>query len=585
MAALLAPGSMVTWDGTGEEASDVGVVLAAVGADAWVVGVARRGPATADAVRVDVTESAPGSPALVEGESVVVSAASSVTLAGSALTVIGRVSGDSLADVLRARVKLTTRWFHDAYHVPRQPQRSSAVAYSGRVFDHEELEFAVDASLDFWLTMGRFSDRLQRDLAGYLGVRRTLLVNSGSAANLLAVAALTSPLLGDRALQPGDEVITTACGFPTTVNPIIQNGCVPVFVDTDPRSGNVVVEDLEAALSERTSAVILAHALGNPFDVDRVREFCTRHGLWLIEDACDALGSTYGGKPVGSFGDVSTLSFYPAHHMTTGEGGAVNVVSDVLLQRIVESVRDWGRDCWCKSGQDNVCGKRFALDMGALPPGYDHKFVYSHIGYNLKPTDWQAAIGCAQFGKLPEFHRLRRRNWALLDEVFRPYEDVFELAEPEPRSDPSWFGYKVLLRADAPFDRNTLVTYLEAERIQTRMVFGGNLARQPAYVSGRREDGSPLFRSVGPLAGADRLMDSAFFIGVYPGLTQAHIERVADVVKAFVARSGRGPGVSRTRDEVRLAARDLSPRRDAVRGARGRELGRSADGGPVAGGR
>ncbi|WP_063756412.1 lipopolysaccharide biosynthesis protein RfbH [Streptomyces sp. NRRL S-1824] len=568
----VAPGSVVTWNVVGEAAPVVGVVLAAVGGDEWTVGVAHREPSKADDVEVDIAELVPGSPTLLSDEPTVVSADTSITLAGSALTVIGSVSGDSLADVLRARVKVTTRWFHAAYHVPRQPQNSGVVAYSGRVFDHEELEHAVDASLDFWLTTGRFADRLQRNLADYLTARRTLLVNSGSAANLLAISALTSPLLGDRALQPGDEVITTACGFPTTVNPIIQNDCVPVFVDTDPLSGNVVVEELEAALSERTSAVMLAHALGNPFNIDKVREFCQRHGLWLIEDACDALGSTYDGKLVGGFGDLSTLSFYPAHHMTTGEGGAVNIVSDPLLQRIVESIRDWGRDCWCKSGQDNLCGKRFAHEMGALPPGYDHKFVYSHIGYNLKPTDWQAAIGCAQFDKLAEFHRLRRRNWALLSEVFRPYEDLFELAEPEPRSDPSWFGYKVLLRPDTPFDRTTLVNYLETARIQTRMLFGGNLPRQPAYTSRRREDGSPLFREVGSLAGADRLMNSAFFIGVYPGLTESHIERVADVMKAFVAGSAHGRGISRTQDEVRLAARDLSPRREAVRGARARDF-------------
>jgi CDP-6-deoxy-D-xylo-4-hexulose-3-dehydrase len=568
MATQVAPGSIVTWDGGGEAAPSCGVVLAAVATGDWTVSVAHRGPAEADDVTVEIAHLELGSTALLADEPAAVSAGTSVTLAESMVTVIGSVSGDSLADVLRARVKLTTRWFHAAYHVPRQAQHSPVVAYSGRVFDHNELELAVDASLDFWLTMGRFADRLQRNLAGHLEVRRTLLVNSGSAANLLAIAALTSPLLGERALQPGDEVITTACGFPTTVNPIIQNDCVPVFVDTDPRSGNVVVEDLEAALSERTSAVMLAHALGNPFNIGKVREFCERHGLWLIEDACDALGSTYDGKPVGGFGDLSTLSFYPAHHMTTGEGGAVNIVSDPLLQRIVESMRDWGRDCWCKSGQDNVCGKRFAYEMGDLPPGYDHKFIYSHIGYNLKPTDWQAAIGCAQFDKLDEFHRLRRRNWALLNEVFRPYEELFELAEPEPRSDPSWFGYKVLLRPDAPFDRNTLVNYLEAERIQTRMVFGGNLARQPAYSSRRRSDGRPLFREVGPLTGADRLMNSAFFIGVYPGLTESHIERVAEVMQAFV----HGPAVNRTQNEVRLAARDLSPRREAVRGVRARDF-------------
>lgn len=576
MTARITPGKIVRWSTPGETSVALGLVLAAQSCDAdnWVVSTVRSGPAEDDEVKIDVTDAVPGSPLLQECQPIVASAATSVLLAGSTLTVVGSTSDDCLAEVLRIRVKLNARWFHATYHAPRQPQLSPTVAYSGRIFDHEDVEFAIDASLDFWLTMGRFGDQLQRNLAEYLGVRRTLLVNSGSAANLLAVSALTSPLLGDRALKSGDEIITTACGFPTTVNPIIQNGCRPVLVDTDPRSGNVLVEDLEAALSKRTSAVVLAHALGNPFNIDKVREFCQLHGLWLIEDSCDALGSTYDGKLVGGFGDLSTLSFYPAHHMTTGEGGAVNITSDVMLQRIVESIRDWGRDCWCKSGEDNVCGKRFDYQLGTLPSGYDHKFTYSHIGYNLKPTEWQAAIGCAQFNKLADFHRLRRRNWGLLNEVFRPYEDLFELPEPEPKSDPSWFGYKVLLRPEAPFDRSELINYLEAERIQTRMIFGGNLTRQPAYSSRHREGGGPLFRQVGPLTGADRIMNSAFFLGVYPGLTESHIQRVAEVIGEFVGGLSHGPIIGRTRNEVRLAARDLSPRREAMRGARARYFGK-----------
>lgn len=491
-----------------------------------------------------------------------------VTRPASALTPIGAVQGDALAKVLRGRTTGSAKWFYDAYHAPRKPQEDTqTVAYAGRVFDHREVEFAVDASLDFWLTLGRFADRLQRNIANYLDVRRSLLVGSGSAANLVAVAALTSPLLGDRALRPGDEVITTACAFPTTVNPILQNGCVAVLVDTDPGSGNVDVEQLEAALTPRTRAVILAHALGNPFNLDRVLEFCRKHDLWLIEDTCDALGSTYDSRPVGGFGDLSTLSFYPAHHITTGEGGAVNVVSDTTLMRIVESMRDWGRDCWCKSGQDNVCGKRFSLSLGDLPEGYDHKFVFSHVGYNLKPTDWQAAIGCAQFEKLEDFNAARRRNWQHLREIFGQYEDLFELPYPEPKSDPSWFGFKVLLRPDAPFERNALVAFLEAERVQTRMVFGGNIARQPAYIGRVGATGEPTVRSVGGLEGADRVMNSAFFLGVYPGLTEQHCARVADVLAEFTRTLGRP---SRRADMVddnvlRLAARDLSPRRQAVR--------------------
>ena len=484
------------------------------------------------------------------------------TVAHDRLKSVGRLTDEATALVLRQRTVGSARLFHDAWHLPRRPQANSeVVAYAGRVFDAREVENAVEASLDFWLTMGRYADRLQRDLSSYLGVRRTCLVGSGSAANLVAVSALTSPTLGDRALKPGDEVITTACAFPTTVNPIIQNGCVAVLVDTDPGSGNVGVEAMYAALTERTRAVVLAHTLGNPFNLAAVTAFCERHDLWLIEDTCDALGSFYDGRPVGSFGDLSTLSFYPAHHITTGEGGAVNVVSDTELMRVVESVRDWGRDCWCKSGQDNVCGARFSLQQGQLPEGYDHKFVYSHIGYNLKPTDWQAAIGCAQFEKLDEFNAARRRNWAGLRQVFAEYEDVIELPYPEPSSDPSWFGFKVVVRPEAPFDRSELVSHLEAQRVQTRMIFAGNIARQPAYV------GHPLVRVEGDLAGADRIMESAFFIGVYPGNTAAHVERVADVMRGF------GKTATSDANTLRLAARDLSPRRDAARARPGSDRG------------
>lgn len=546
----LAPGSVVV--SRGGRRTGVGVVLGTVdGGEHLLVAAASQqvAPGATSVSGEDFLALDPG----IEPPAWVCSHETS-TAGRDELERVGQLTDEATARLLRRRTVGSARLFHDAWHHPRRPQAAAdIVAYAGRVFDAREVENAVDASLDFWLTMGRFADRLQHDLADYLGVRRTCLVGSGSAANLVAVSALTSPSLGERALRPGDEVITTACGFPTTVNPIIQNGCVAVLVDTNPRSGNVDVDALNAALTPRTRAVVLAHALGNPFNLVAVTDFCRANDLWLVEDTCDALGSLYQGRPVGSFGDLSTLSFYPAHHITTGEGGAVNVVSDTALMRIVESVRDWGRDCWCKSGQDNVCGVRFSLQQGQLPEGYDHKFVYSHIGYNLKPTDWQAAIGCAQFEKLEEFNSARRRNWAGLREVFSEFEDVLDLPFAEPGSDPSWFGFKLVVRPDAPFERSDLVKHLETERVQTRMLFGGNIARQPAY------EGHPLIRTVGDLSGADTIMRSAFFVGVYPGNTDRHVMRVAEVMRAF------GRTATADANTLRLAARDLSPRRDAAR--------------------
>lgn len=493
------------------------------------------------------------------------------TVAESDVIVAGQVTRDALARVLRGRIAGNTRWFHDAFHARQADQPVNAVPYSGRVFDHRELQLAVEASLDFWLTLGRHGERLQRDLAAYLGVRRTIMVNSGSSANLLALSALTSPRLGDRALTPGSEVITTAGGFPTTLNPILQSGCTAVLVDNDAHTGNVDITRLEDAASERTRAVILAHTLGNPFNLREVQRFCAERDLWLIEDTCDALGSTYEGRLVGSFGDLSTLSFYPAHHMTTGEGGAVNVVHDIALARIVGSFRDWGHDCWCESGQDNVCGSRFSGQYGTLPPGYDHKYVYSHVGYNLKPTDWQAAIGCAQLAKLTEFTAARRRNWKLLWSVFEPFQELFELPYAEPRSDPSWFAFKLSVREGVPFGRNDVVSFFEANRIQTRMLFGGNLARQPAYRDHRHADGSPAIRVAGPVPGADQLMRNAFFIGVYPGLDDTHIEYVSNVLQAFADSIAHRPA-SFTElvgsQDLRRAARDSSSRRAATRALR-----------------
>jgi CDP-6-deoxy-D-xylo-4-hexulose-3-dehydrase len=448
------------------------------------------------------------------------------------------VTPSGLGRVLRARILADTRRFARTVHAPSSfHPGGDPVRYAGRVFGENEVAAAVDSSLDFWLTLGPHGDRFQAELARYLGVRSCVFVNSGSSANLLAFAALTSPKLGERRIRPGDEVITAAAGFPTTINPILQCGCIPVLVDADPSTGNVRADQLEDARSERTRAVMLAHTLGNPFDVDEVTGFCRRHDLWLVEDNCDALGSVYHGRLTGTFGDLSTQSFYPPHHLTTGEGGAVNVVSDARLKGIVESLRDWGRDCWCDSGKDDTCGKRFQWQLGELPAGYDHKYIYSHVGYNLKPLDIQAAIGCEQLKRLPGFVAARRHNWQRLREGFAVFEEHFELPNAAAGAEPSWFGFMLLVRPGAPFKRQEAVTFLEQRRIQTRMLFGGNLARQPAYLHLERSDGLPALRVVGDLAGADRLMNDAFFLGVYPGLSDAHIDYIVETMREFVERA------------------------------------------------
>jgi CDP-4-dehydro-6-deoxyglucose reductase, E1 len=398
------------------------------------------------------------------------------------------------------------------------------VPVAGRVFDECELQRLVDSALDFWLTSGRFASAFERELAPVFGARSAVLVNSGSSANLLAVSCLTARELGERRLMPGDEVITVAAGFPTTVNPIVQNGLVPVFVDVEVPTYNIRVSALEEALSDRTRAIVLAHTLGNPFDVQAVAGFARRHGLWLVEDCCDALGSLYGGAPVGSFGDLATASFYPAHHITMGEGGAV-LSSQPLLQRLVESFRDWGRDCWCDTGCDNTCGKRFEQRLGALPEGYDHKYTYSQVGYNLKATEMQAAIGLAQLRKLPSFMAARRRNFRTLYDGLRGMEDFFILPEATPNAEPSWFGFPLAVRRDAPFSRRLLISYLENRKIATRLLFGGNLTRQPAYADVR-------FRKVGDLANTDFVMDQVFWIGVYPGLTPPMLDHVIGALRA-----------------------------------------------------
>jgi CDP-6-deoxy-D-xylo-4-hexulose-3-dehydrase len=438
----------------------------------------------------------------------------------------------SSPEELRRRVREAAREYHRAAFpamsfVPDQ----TPIPYAGRVVDEAELLNLIDASLDLWLTTGRFAARFEDRFRRLFGVRAAMLTNSGSSANLLAVSALTSERLGEASarlpepLHPGDEVITVAAGFPTTVNPIFQNGLVPVFVDVSPPTWNVRVDQLDAALSSRTRAVMLAHTLGNPFDLDAVTAFCRRHGLWLVEDCCDALGSTWRGRPVGSFGHLATVSFYPAHHITMGEGGCV-LTDDPLLKLVVESFRDWGRDCWCAPGEQNTCGKRFDWDLGDLPHGYDHKYTYSHVGYNLKSTDLQAAVGLAQLDKLEGFVAARRRNFARLREGLADLSDLLILPEPTPGAEPSWFGFPVCLRPEAP-PRAEVIARLEGRRVATRLLFGGNLTKQPAYRD-------LPHRSVGALPNTDLAMERVFWIGVYPGLTDAMLDHMADAMHGAV---------------------------------------------------
>jgi len=402
------------------------------------------------------------------------------------------------------------------------------VRYAGRVFDADEMVNLADASLDFWLTAGRYAEEFEAGLAEFLDLEEALLVNSGSSANLVAVTALTSPRLRDRRLQPGDEVVTVAAGFPTTVNPIIQNRAVPVFVDVESGTYVPTVESIEAAIGPRTRAVVIAHTLGVPFPVAEVRELCDTRGLWLIEDNCDALGSRHRDRLTGTFGDFATCSFYPAHHITMGEGGAV-VTGDEELARIARSVRDWGRDCYCAAGENNTCGKRFSQQFGTLPHGYDHKYVYSHVGYNLKVTDMQAAIGVAQLGKLSGFVAARKANHAALHTGLSPFADRLVLHEATAGSDPSWFGYAVTVRPGASFGRAELVAALEAAKIETRNLFCGNLLRHPAY------DGVE-HRVVGPLDVSDLVTTNTFFVGVYPGITRPMLDYVLETFASFLAQ-------------------------------------------------
>ena len=491
---------------------------------------------------------------------------------------------------LKEKILELTREYSSRMHSMNKPGNDSAhplhnpssvdeinVPYAGRVFNEDEVVAAVSSTLDFWLTLGAEGEALERELASFLGIRKTLLVNSGSSANLIAFATLTSHLIDkDRRIRPGDEVITCAAGFPTTVAPIIQNGCIPVFLDNDPTTGNINCENLEEAYVEgKTKAVMLAHTLGNPFDLGRILEFCKRKNLWLIEDNCDALGSSYSMptdlaenlgfkkdspgieatdgsvvKWTGTWGDLSTQSFYPPHHLTMGEGGAVNISGSLKLKRPAESIRDWGRDCWCPSGIDDTCGKRFQWQLGELPEGYDHKYTYSHLGYNLKPLDIQAAIGRVQMNKLPSFIEARKQNWNYLRENLHQFSEFFDFSLPTHatswsegsfqwddtgcRTECSWFGFMLRIKKSAPFSSSSLASYLNDHGVGNRMLFGGNLLRQPVMVQ-LKKDNPNAIRVVEDLKGADQIMKQSLFLGTYPGLTKAMLDYELSIIKKFIS--------------------------------------------------
>jgi CDP-4-dehydro-6-deoxyglucose reductase, E1 len=431
------------------------------------------------------------------------------------------------SELLRKQIlELTAEYHAEAFPAREFVPGVSTVPVSGKVIRADDIGSVVESALDGWFTTGRFAKDFERKLARFFGLRSASLVNSGSSANLVALSALTSPKLGDRALKSGDEVITVAAGFPTTVNPILQNRLVPVFVDVSLPTYEIDVTKLEAAYSEKTKAVMIAHTLGNVFDLDAITAFCKKYNLWLVEDCCDALGSTYKGQKVGTFGDIATVSFYPAHHITMGEGGAV-LTDKPALQVLIDSFRDWGRDCWCEPGVDNTCGKRFDWQLGTLPCGYDHKYTYSHVGYNVKATDMQAALGVSQIEKLPEFIARRKENFAYLKKVLKPLEEFLILPVATEHSDPSWFGFPIGVKVDAPFTRDQLTRALEAQKIGTRLLFAGNLLRQPAYEGYE-------YRVVGELTNTDFVMNQVFWIGVYPGLTEPMLDFIAKTASEFV---------------------------------------------------
>ncbi len=442
---------------------------------------------------------------------------------------------DTQEEKLRQQaIEAAVAYYRHAHAGKKSFSPGDRIPYAGRVFDEREVSSLVDSALDFWLTTGRFAERFEGEFAAFLGTQHCSLTNSGSSANLLAFMALTSPKLGDRRIKRGDEVITVAAAFPTTVAPIIQYGAVPVFVDVSLPTYNIDVSRLDAAFSDRTRAVMVAHTLGNPFDLAAVKAFCDRHDLWLIEDNCDALGSRYfhngSWRYTGTLGHIGTSSFYPPHHMTMGEGGAV-YTDDPLLKRLMDSFRDWGRDCWCPSGKDNTCSNRFGQQFGELPFGYDHKYVYSHFGYNLKVTDMQAAIGCAQLEKLPGFIEARKRNWRLLRDGLAGLAEYFVLPEATKNSDPSWFGFLLTVRKGAGFSRDRVVGHLESKGIQTRMLFAGNLIKHPCFDEMRRAGTG--YRVAGDLATTDTIMQDTFWVGVYPGMTEEMVDYMLKEIRTI----------------------------------------------------
>ena len=434
---------------------------------------------------------------------------------------------------LKQEILNKTKEYYELVHKPQQTklfdEATSRVNYAGRVFDEKEMTNLVDSSLDFWLTYGSYSKEFEKKLSKYLNVRWAFLVNSGSSANLLAFYALTSPLLKERQVKRGDEVITVAAGFPTTIAPIVQYGAVPVFVDMELTYFNIDITQLEKALSPKTKAIMIAHSLGNPFNIKAIKEFCDKHNLWLIEDNCDALGSIYDGKPTGTWGDIGTSSFYPPHHMTMCEGGAT-YTDNPLLKKIMLSMRDWGRDCWCESGVDNTCGARFSQSFGSLPKGYDHKYVYSHFGFNLKVSDMQAAIGVAQLEKFPTFVEKRKENFNRLYNGLKDLEALI-LVEAQPLSDPSWFGFMITLKDGVPFTRNEISEFLEVNRIQTRNLFAGNILRHPLFDNLIENE---EYRVVGDLPNTDKIMNDSFWIGLYPGMGDDAIDYMIMKIREFV---------------------------------------------------
>ena len=438
-----------------------------------------------------------------------------------------------MASNLKQEILQKTKEYYELVHKPNKEQEfqegQTYINYAGRVFDEKEMQNLVDSALDFWLTFGEYSRQFEKKLAKFLGSRWAFLVNSGSSANLLAFFALTSPLLKERQIKRGDEVITVAAGFPTTIAPIIQYGAIPVFVDVELTHVNIDVTQLELALSPKTKAVMLAHTLGNPFDIAVVKAFCDKHNLWLIEDNCDALGSLYDGKFTGTFGDIGTSSFYPPHHLTMGEGGAV-YTNNPLLKKIILSMRDWGRDCWCESGVDNTCGCRFTQQFGSLPKGYDHKYVYSHFGFNLKATDMQAAVGLAQLEKIENFIQKRIQNYNKLYEGLKNLK-CFIINKAQKNSVPSWFGFLMTLTDGTKFTRNEIVEFLEQNKIQTRNLFAGNMLRHPAF-EGLKIDKD--YRVVGDLKNTDKIMNDSFWVGVYPGMSEKSIEFIIKTIKEFI---------------------------------------------------